>query len=370
MSSSPATVPAARRADDDRHFHALTVHAVSPEAEDALVVSFEVPEELRDSYRFEPGQYLTLRRPGGDELRRAYSICAGPGEALRVGIRLVPGGAFSSWVHDSLQPGQVLEVMPPQGRFGAALVAATPAPRHLLALAGGSGITPILAIIKARLAQDDGGRVTLLYGNRSVASTMFKDELEDLKNRHLTRLALFPVFSREQMDSPLASGRLDGDRIATLLRLAGPVDQAYVCGPHAFNDEAERALLAAGLQAGQIHIERFGAPPAAPAAAAASTARRAAASAHITIVRDGVAREIDFLPGDSSVLAAATRAGLDAPFSCQSGVCATCRAKLLEGEVEMARNFALDAGEVAAGFVLTCQARPVTATLRLSFDER
>jgi ring-1,2-phenylacetyl-CoA epoxidase subunit PaaE len=347
------------------HFHALTVRAVRPDADDAVLVSFDVPPALAETFRFEPGQYLTLRN--ASDLRRSYSICAAPGEALRIGVRLVPGGAFSTWLHRELKAGDVLDVMPPQGRFGAALAQR---PRHLLAVAGGSGITPILSILKTALAQDASSRCTLLYGNRSAASTMFKEELEDLKNRHLTRLAVHAVFSREGVDSPLNSGRLDAAKIATFLRLAGAVDEAFVCGPHAMNDEVEAALQSAGAAPGHIHVERFGVPPSAADATLHAPRAGDATTARISIVRDGLTREVAFQPGDESILAAASRAGLDVPYSCRSGVCATCRAKLLEGQVRMDRNFALEPGDLDAGFILTCQAHPLTERVVVSFDER
>lgn len=348
------------------HFHPITVRELRPDTEDAVAVTFDVPPALAERFRFAPGQYLTLRAVvNGEELRRSYSICAAPGEALRVGVRHVPGGAFSTWVHRSLAAGQAVDVMEPQGRFGAALAKR---PRHVLAVAGGSGITPILAILKTALA--DGARCTLLYGNRNAASTMFKEELEDLKNRHLTRLAVHPVFSREQVDSPLNMGRLDADKIATFLKLAGPADEVFVCGPHAMNDEVEAALKSAGVPAERIHVERFGVPPSAADAKLHEPKPGDAATARITVVRDGLTREVPFGAGDESLLAAAARAGLDVPYSCKSGVCATCRAKLVEGQVRMDRNFALEPDDLKAGFILTCQAHPLTDRVTVSFDER
>jgi ring-1,2-phenylacetyl-CoA epoxidase subunit PaaE len=349
-------------------YHPLRLQQVQREADHALVLGFELPPV----FRFEAGQHLGLRATvNGQELRRSYSICAAPGEPLRVGVRAVAGGAFTGWLHAQARPGLMLDVMPPQGRFGAALASR---PRHVLAVAGGSGITPLLSIVKAVLAGGAQARCTLLYGNRRVASTMFREELEDLKNRHLARLALHPVFSREAVDSPLHSGRLDAGKITTLLRLAGPVDQAFVCGPHTMNDEVEAALHAAGLPAERVHVERFGVPPALAAApahgAVLAPAGRAQTAKTVRIVRDGVARDVAFSPEDGHILAAATRAGLDLPYSCSSGVCATCRARVLEGQVQMHRNFALEAAEVAAGFVLTCQAQPLSPRVVLSFDER
>ncbi len=354
------------------HFHPLRVQAVDPDTDDAVVVAFDVPDSLRQSFCFQPGQYLTLRHEvGGQDLRRSYSICAAAGEGLRVGVRRVEGGAFSTWLHTSLRPGQSIEVMEPQGRFGAA-IAAAPAgrPMHVLGIAGGSGITPILSILKTLLARQDGTRFTLLYGNRNAASTMFKEELEDLKNRYLTRLSLHPVFSREQVDSPLNTGRLDRDKVAAFLRLAGPVDHAFVCGPHALNDEAEAALLQAGLAPDRIHVERFGVPPAVAAAVSHAPQAGDATTARVSVVRDGLTREVAFTAQDESILAAASRAGLDVPFSCKSGVCATCRAKLVEGRVRMDRNFALEKADLDAGFILTCQSHPLTERVVVSFDER
>lgn len=351
------------------HFHLLRVRQVHADTDDARIVTLEVPPDLESTFEFTPGQYLTVRRPGKDP-RRSYSICAAPGEALRVGVRLVPGGAFSGWLHAELKAGDWLEAMEPQGRFGAAL---GDRPRHVLAVAGGSGITPILSIVKTVLEGDDAARVTLLYGNRQAGSTMFKEEIEDLKNRYLTRLAVHTVFSREAMDAPLSSGRLDAAKVASFLRLAGGVqaiDEVFVCGPHAMNDEVEAALLAAGLPASRIHIERFGIPPSAADATLHAPKEGDATTAKISIVRDGLTREVGFLPSDESILAAASRAGLDVPYSCRSGVCATCRAKLLQGQVRMDRNFALEKADLDAGFVLTCQAHPLTEHVVVSFDER
>ena len=352
------------------HFHPLRVRDLSLDTDDAVVVSFDVPDELRERFAFQPGQYLTLRQVlDGDDLRRSYSICSAAGEGLRVGVRRVPGGAFSSWLHQSLKVGDTVEVMEPQGRFGAA---AANAGRHVLCIAGGSGITPILSILKTVLDGDPACCVTLLYGNRTAGSTMFKEELEDLKNRHLTRLSLHPVFSREQVDSPLNMGRLDQAKVAEFLDIvgAGGLDQVFVCGPHALNDEAEAALKAAGVAAERIHIERFGVPATAADATLHAPKAGDAVTANITVVRDGLTRDVGFQAGDESILAAASRAGLDVPYSCKSGVCSTCRAKLLEGRVRMDRNFALEPADLAAGFILTCQAHPLTERVVVSFDDR
>jgi ring-1,2-phenylacetyl-CoA epoxidase subunit PaaE len=356
------------------HFHPLTVKTVRPDTDEAVIVSFDVPESLSNAFRFTQGQHLTLRNTvdGSDE-RRSYSICSGIADGeLRVGIRKVPGGRFSTWIHESLKPGDTIHVMAPEGRFFVPLDAK--AERRYLGIAGGSGITPILSIMKTVLAAEPGSRFTLIYGNRKLRSTMFLEELEDLKNRYLSRLTLHLVFSQESTDLPLYAGRIGREKIGEFLAtLVDPtqIDHAFVCGPHGVNDEAEAALLAAGVAPERIHIERFGIPDAAGAARAVQAPREGdAADAQVTIIRDGVTHVIDFHAWQGNVLDAAAAAGLEVPFSCKSGVCCTCRAKLLEGEVRMERNFALEKHEVAAGFVLTCQAHPLTERIVISFDER
>ena len=357
-------------------FHPLKVRAVEPDTQEAVIVSFDVPEALRDVFGFTQGQYLTLRKDiDGQDLRRSYSICAGVDDAeLRVGVRKVKGGVFSNWINEHLRPGDTVSVMAPQGRFFVPLDPA--ARRHHVGIAGGSGITPILSIMKTVLAREPASRFTLIYGNRSLRSTMFKEEIEDLKNRYMTRLVLQHVFSDEHTDSPLNRGVMDrakiGEFLAALVPPAG-IDQAYICGPFQMNDEAEAALLAAGVEPQRIHIERFGIAlqDAARVGAVVHEAQPGdAPQANIVIVRDGLRREFPFTRGQPSILDAASAAGLEVPYSCTSGVCGTCRARLVEGEVRMERNFALDKHEVASGFVLTCQSHPTTARVVLSFDER
>jgi ring-1,2-phenylacetyl-CoA epoxidase subunit PaaE len=357
-------------------FHPLRVRAVQPDTEEAVIVSFDVPEQLRPVFGFTQGQYLTLRHEiDGQDLRRSYSICAGVDEGeLRVGVRKVAGGLFSNWINEHLKPGDTLQVMAPQGRF---FVPIEPqAQRHHLGIAGGSGITPILSIMKTVLAREPNSRFTLIYGNRKLRSTMFKEELDDLKNRYLSRLALHHVFSDENTESPLNMGVMNRDKIADFLQVLVPaqgVAHAYICGPFQMNDEAEAALLAAGVPEERIHIERFGISQKGGGHVGAVLHQghaSDAAKAHITIVRDGLERDFLFSREQPSILDAASAAGLEVPYSCTSGVCGTCRAKLVEGKVRMERNFALDKKEVAAGYVLTCQAHPTTERVVLSFDER
>ncbi|MFM2069396.1 MAG: phenylacetate-CoA oxygenase/reductase subunit PaaK [Pseudomonadota bacterium] len=360
------------------HFHPLRVASVEADTDEAVVVAFDVPAALRDTFAFRPGQYLTLRADvGGEDLRRSYSICSGLQDGtLRVGVRKVAGGRFSGWVNDALKVGDELQVFPPQGHFvlpsADAANDAAPAGRHYLGIAAGSGITPILAIMKTVLASEPASRFTLIYGNRSQKSTMFKEEIEDLKNTFLTRLALHPVFSREQIDAPLNAGRLDAGKLAQFLATlvdVTDVDHAFVCGPQGVIDAAEAVLTSAGLPAERLHIERFGAPDAA-AAQAHPVLPGDAPQAVVTVVRDGLRRDVEFRTGMPSILDAIAAGGLEAPYSCKSGVCSTCRAKVVEGQVRMDRNFALDKDEVAAGFVLCCQAHPLTERVVVTFDDR
>jgi ring-1,2-phenylacetyl-CoA epoxidase subunit PaaE len=356
-------------------FHPLRVRQVIPDTTEAVVVAFDVPDELREVFSFTQGQYLTLRKNiEGQDLRRSYSICAGVDDGeLRVGVRKVKDGVFSNWINAHLRHGDVINVMAPQGRFFVPM--APTLRRHHVGIAGGSGVTPILSTMKTVLAREPLSRFTLIYGNRSLRSTMFKEEIEDLKNKYLTRLALQHVFSDEHTDAPLNMGVMNRDKIGEFLRTVVPaatIDHAFVCGPFQMNDEAEAALLAAGVPEERIHIERFGlAPQAQQVGAVIHEAKPGdAEQARITIIRDGLRREISFNKGQPSILDAASAAGMEVPFSCTSGVCGTCRAKLVSGEVRMERNFALDKSEVANGFVLTCQAHPLTSQVVLSFDER
>ena len=359
-------------------FHPLRVRAIEPDTAEAVIVSFDVPEALRETFGFTQGQYLTLRADiDGADLRRSYSICAGvDDDVLRVGVRKVKAGVFSNWINTSLKPGDALQVMAPQGRFFVPLEPMSR--RHHVGIAGGSGITPILSIMKTVLAREPLSRFTLVYGNRGPGSTMFKEELEDLKNRYMTRLVLQHVFSDDAdeigADAPLNHGVMNREKLGAFLSSVVPastIDHVYVCGPYRMNDEAEAALLDAGVPGDRIHIERFGVANVAKVDAIVHEAQPGdAEQARIVIVRDGLRREIAFRRDQPSILDAASAAGLEVPFSCTSGVCGTCRAKVVEGEVRMERNFALDRNEVAAGFVLTCQAHPLTERVVLSFDDR
>ncbi|OBS31197.1 phenylacetic acid degradation protein [Tepidimonas fonticaldi] len=361
------------------HFHELTVKRVSPEAAGSVAVTFDIPGPLRDTFRFEPGQYLTLRtRLDGQELRRNYSICSPrsrlerQGE-LEVGIRPVQGGRFSNWASTALRPGQRLEVMPPEGRF----TVQRPRALHRVGFAAGSGITPILSIAASTLEEQPESKFTLVYGNRRTATIMFNEALQDLKDRYPDRFTMIHVLSRQAQEVDLLQGRLDEAKVRAIMDALLPpasMDEVFICGPEAMIQATEQALLAAGVPAQRIRTERFttGAAQAAKVQAdvdAAGGRRPAQAAAQAIVVLDGKQHEVPIGAGEA-VLDAALEAGLDLPYSCKGGVCSTCRAKVLEGRVTMERNFGLTDDEVARGFVLTCQSHPVTERLVLSFDER
>lgn len=351
-------------------FHPLKVVEVRRETADAISLCFEVPAELAEDYRFVQGQHLNLKvELGGEELRRSYSICAGVDDReLRVAIKKIPGGRFSGWANDAIEVGQVLDVMTPEGRFHTPLDAANE--KHYVAFAAGSGITPILSLIKTTLRAEPKSRFTLVYGNRRQASVMFGEALEDIKNRYLSRFVMYNLFSREEQEVPLFNGRLDRDRVASFLETLIPaddIDAAFVCGPGAMIDEVEAGLLAGGVPSENIHLERFGVPDSGPAH---HVEPGDAPQAQITIIVDGLRREMEFRSEDPSILDVALRAGMDLPFSCKGGVCSTCRAKVLEGQVRMDKNFTLEQPDIDAGYVLTCQAHPLTERVVISFDDR
>jgi ring-1,2-phenylacetyl-CoA epoxidase subunit PaaE len=351
-------------------FHPLAIAEVRRETADAVSLRFDVPPALADDYRFVQGQHLNVRvRLDGEELRRSYSICSAPDDGeLRIAIKKVPGGRFSTWAVERLKPGDVLDVMTPEGRFFTPLDARQA--KHYVAFAAGSGITPILSLARATLAREPKSRFTLVYGNRRLSSTMFLESLWALKDRYLPRFELFHVFSREAQEIELFNGRIDAAKVRAFLQALIPpdsIDEAFVCGPASMIDEVESALAAAGIARAHVHVERFGVPG---AAAAAPVDDAEAAEARVTLLIDGVRREVEFHRGSHSILEAGRAAGIDLPFSCKGGMCSTCRAKLLEGKVKMAKNYALEPHEVEAGFILTCQSYPLTEHVLVSFDDR
>ncbi|MBF6986392.1 MULTISPECIES: 1,2-phenylacetyl-CoA epoxidase subunit PaaE [Cupriavidus] len=358
-------------------FHPLRVAQVRPETADTISIAFEVPETLRDAYRFTQGQFLTLKAPvDGKDLRRSYSICSAvqdydaQGE-LRVAVKLVEDGLFSSHLHDTIAPGQVIDVMTPDGRFNVPLDPA--AARHYVAFAAGSGITPVLSLIRTTLQAEPRSRFTLVYGNRNVDSIIFSEALEDLKNQYLSRFTLYHVLSRQPQEVDLLHGRVDHDRVTAFLRTLIPVDDidaAFICGPASMIDEAEAALRDAGVDPHRIHAERFGVPLAQARPKPSHAHADHAGTAELVVVLDGKQHSMRLPMEDANVLDTALAAGLDLPYACKGGVCCTCRAKVLEGQVEMEKNYTLEPWEMEKGFVLTCQARALTPRVVVSYDER
>jgi ring-1,2-phenylacetyl-CoA epoxidase subunit PaaE len=351
-------------------FHTLRIARLRPETTDAVCIELDVPPELAREYAFVQGQHVTLKSDvDGQEMRRSYSICAGVDDRLlRILIKKVPGGQFSTYANSRLHAGDRIDVLTPDGRFHTPLDAAQA--KHYVAFAAGSGITPILSLISTTLRREPRSRFTLLYGNRRQSTVLFQEELEDLKDRYLTRFALYHVFSREQQEVPLFNGRLDGAKVHAFARTLVPaetIDDAFVCGPGAMIDEVSTALLECGVAAQHIHVERFGVPD-------ADTSHHVeagdAAHAIVTVISDGAQREVEFRDSDPSILDAALAAGVDLPFACKGGVCTTCRAKVLEGRVRMDKNYGLERREVDAGFVLTCQSHPLTDRVTISYDAR
>ena len=356
-------------------FHPLRIREVRPETADAVTVSFDVPPDLRDAFRFTQGQFVTLKTHiDGEETRRSYSICVGvtdydrDGE-LRIGIKRVRGGRFSNFAFDTLQPGHAIDVMTPDGRFFTHLNADHS--KSYVAFSGGSGIKPVLAIIKSTLDTEPRSRFTLVYGNRSVDTIMFSEELEDLKNRFMSRFSLYHVLSDDLQDVELFNGVLDQQKCADFLRTVTPsaeIDEAFICGPAPMMDAAEGALKSAGVAAASIHVERFGAPlPQAGVPAIEITDETPAANLEIVI--DGKRRKMRLPYEGVSLLDVGLKAGLALPYACKGGVCCTCRAKVLEGEVKMDRNYTLEQHEIDDGFVLTCQCHPLSERVVVSYDE-
>lgn len=355
-------------------FHRLTVSDVRRETPDAVSIAFAVPPDVAGLYRFHPGQHLTLREGNGSgEMRRSYSICSGPDDGeLRIAVKRVEGGAFSCLINDALAQGDVIDVMTPQGRFG--IVPDPDAARTYLAIAAGSGITPVMSMIRSVLQQEPRSRFVLLYGNRTQASIIFKDALDDLKDRFLDRLIVHHVLSREPQEVSLLNGRIDAEKIATILRGVVPadaVDQVFLCGPGGLIEGARAALVDLGVAAERIHVEYFsvdGSPVAArpPPRPHSVSTETPAATAHITLY--GAKHDVPVFEGET-IIDAGLRAGLEMPYSCRGGMCCTCRAMVMEGEVRMDQNYSLEPWELDAGFVLTCQSHPKTSHVVIDYDQ-
>ena len=355
-----------------RHaLYPLRVAEVEKLTGDALAITFDVPDELRDLFAFVPGQHVALvREQDGEEVRRSYSICSPIDGPLRVAVKLLPDGVFSTWAHQMLKSGDELRVLPPSGRF-----TLNPDPsrsRHYAAIAAGSGITPVLSILASVLATEPGSACTLVYGNRSTSSIMFLEELEDLKNRYRERLQLIHILSREPQEVELAEGRIDGPKLERLLDMLLPpetVDEWFLCGPFGMVESARSVLRARGVPASSLHRELFhgdeASPP--PPTKARHLAGEPDVGAAVTLILDGRHSVVRVAEG-VAILDAALSVRPDAPYACKGGVCGTCRCRVTEGEVRMDHSYALEADEIDAGVVLACQSHPLTDTVVLNFD--
>jgi ring-1,2-phenylacetyl-CoA epoxidase subunit PaaE len=354
-------------------FYPLKVRDIRRETPDTVSVAFEVPENLRDTFQFVQGQHLTLRTEiNGEEVRRAYSICTARGDGdLRVAIKKVEGGVFGTFAHERLKVSDTLESMPPLGHFYTDL---NPENRNLyVAFAAGSGITPVMSILKTTLAQEPQSRFILFYGNRGFDHIIFREQLEQLKNLHPDRLAVHHILSRESLGSDLFKGHINAEKCRAYARLlfrAEDVDAYFLCGPEEMIFSVKEELERLGVLPKKIHFELFTTSGARKklAVAGAEAGKKDSFDATVTVIQDGTKFDFQLTSDGSSLLDAAMRAGADLPFSCKGGVCSTCKAKILEGEVEMEINYGLEADEVAAGFVLTCQSHPKTKRVVVSYD--
>ncbi len=343
-------------------FHPLRVAGIRRTTADAVEVSFDRPDGGR--FGFIPGQYLTLRATiGGQDVRRCYSLCSGPDDhLLRVGIKHLPDGVFSTYANTEMKPNDIVLAAPPEGRF--AIAADPAASRVFAAFAAGSGITPILSIMSTILTHEPASRFFLFFGNRATRDIMFRAEIEDLKDRYMSRLSVFHVLSREHQELDILNGHLDPGKIPALLRLTPMPDHVFVCGPLAMIEGLEPALKSAGIAPDRVHVERF--TPSTAVRPVTIVPDRPAAIA--TLILDGARIDVPVAAGET-IIDAAVRMGRDPPFSCKAGMCCTCRARLVDGKVEMAANYSLEPWETEAGYVLTCQARPLTDHVVVDYDQ-
>lgn len=357
------------------HFHPLKINEIRKETPECISIQFEVPDELRSVYQFLPGQNITLRTMlNGTEIRRSYSICSIPDEnELRVAVKLMDKGKFSGFAHTLLKAGDTLEVLPPSGRFYTPLNASNQ--KHYLALAAGSGITPVISLIKAVLTTEPQSHFTLLYGNKNRSSIIFKDQLDALKNKYINRFSLHHLLSREKTDISLYHGRLGSAKMEEMngrLFNLEAIDEIFLCGPQEMIFGVSDWLKSKNYPAEKIHFELFISPGQAIGQEVKPTSNQQDTSGQhslVTIKIDGIETEFPLEYESKSILDAAIDAGADLPYSCKGGVCATCRAKLLEGKVEMDLNYALEDDEIENGYILTCQSHPRTPVVKISFDE-
>jgi ring-1,2-phenylacetyl-CoA epoxidase subunit PaaE len=352
------------------HFYPVKVKEVYRETETAVVICLEIPDSLKQIFSFKAGQYITLRTViQGEEVRRTYSLCSAPSEQQWcIGVKLLPDGVFSNYAFHHLQPGHTIEVMPPMGKFYTPLK-----PEHhkkYVAFAAGSGITPILSIIKETLHTEPHSSFTLVYGNKSRAHMLFKEPLEALKNKYINRFMLIPIFSRERVETPLYEGRIDEAKCTVLTKqlLDLSANEFFICGPSEMITVVRDFLAQNGIAQKQIHFELFTALHATPRTSITNSAEVRSADSKITIQLDGHSFHFPLGANGINILDAARQQGADVPYACKAGVCATCKAKLIKGKVNMDANYALEPEEVANGFILTCQSHPASDEVWIDYD--
>ncbi|HKP32804.1 MAG TPA: 1,2-phenylacetyl-CoA epoxidase subunit PaaE [Chitinophagaceae bacterium] len=357
------------------HFHPLKIKEIRQETDECVSILFEVPEELKEKFEFSQGQSLTMRADiGGEEIRRTYSICSSPlDKQWRVAVKKVDGGIFSSYANEKLKEGDIIEVMPPVGKFYTKLDKTNQ--KNYLAIAAGSGITPVLSIIKTTLITEPKSTFTLLFGNRSRTSIIFKEELDALKNRFMNRFNLLHILSREVTDAPIFHGRINKEKCDLLFeRLVdvSSMDEIFICGPEEMIFTVKDLLEEKGIDKKHIHFELFTTPGEKSATHSQQTNQHTdtGRKSKIAVKLDGIMFDFELSQSGDTILDAALKQGADLPFACKGGVCCTCKARLIKGEVEMDVNYGLEEDEVAAGFILTCQSHPKTSEVIIDFDQR
>lgn len=356
------------------HFHKLKVTDLRKETPECVSISFQVPEELKKEFLFKQGQNITLRiSMEGDDVRRSYSICSSPlDNELRVAVKLAPFGRFSTWANTALKKGDTLDVLSPSGKFYTELD--TSHKKNYLAFAAGSGITPVISIIKTTLATEPQSSFTLVYGNRNRTNIIFKEELEALKNRYMSRLAIHYILSREKTDAAINYGRINTDKLNQLSQKLVNVEKAdeiFICGPEEMIFSVKSWLIEKGIDNRKIHFELFTTPGQSSAIRQEQLTPKkeiAGKTSKVNIKLDGISFAFDLPFDGDTILEAALKQGADLPFSCKGGVCATCKARLLEGKVDMDVHYALEQEEIDEGYILTCQSHPRTDTVSIDFD--
>jgi ring-1,2-phenylacetyl-CoA epoxidase subunit PaaE len=360
-------------------FHSLKIKDIRRETADCVSISFDIPAELENEFKYKQGQYITLKETiNGEELRRSYSACSSPivDDDLRIAVKKVEGGRMSSYLNNGIEPGQTVEVMKPMGNFYTPMPSGKPS--HYVGFAAGSGITPILSLLKTALAADDQNRFTLFYGNKTTEDIIFKDELDQLESKYQNRLKVIHILSREETSDPLFKGRISTEKCSELMvrfDATAKADEYFICGPYEMIKGVEENLLSRGISTDNIHFELFSTPPeeaevpqASPAGEEDAKSNTPVDVSKATIVLDGDEYELE-ITKDQNILDAVLDAGMDAPYACTGGSCCTCRAKITSGHAIMDVNYALTDQEVKDNYVLTCQSHPTTATIVVDYDE-